>query len=71
MGNLFEGFQEFRKILCVCPCCGELVRVSDLRLKATGSTSKTWLDDYDKKSLEMEKKEEVLSYFLRLMIKNM
>ena len=58
MGNLFGEFQEFRKILCLCPCCGDLVRVSDLRLKATGPAAKTWLDEYEKKSLEMGKKEE-------------
>ena len=57
MENLFGGFQEFRKILCVCPCCGDLVRVSDLRLKATGPAAKTWLDDYEKKNLDMGKKE--------------
>ena len=50
--------QEFRKILCVCPCCGDLVRVSDLRLKAKGPAVGTWLDEYEKKSLSMEKKEE-------------
>jgi hypothetical protein len=43
----FEEFQLFRKILCVCPCCGELVRLSDLRLKTKGEVEKTWLDDYE------------------------
>ncbi len=54
----FEEFQEFRKILCVCPECGEIVRVSDLRLKSKGIVEKTWLDDYENRSLEMDKKEE-------------
>jgi len=54
----FEEFQEFRKILCVCPECGEIVRVSDLKLKDKGRVEKTWLDDYDHRSLQMDKKEE-------------
>lgn len=54
----FEEFQEFRKILCVCPECGEIVRVSDLRLKSKGKVKKTWLDDYEHRSLQMDKKEE-------------
>lgn len=54
----FEEFQEFRKILCVCPECGEIVRVSDLRLKSKGRVEKTWLDDYEHRSLQMDKKEE-------------
>lgn len=57
MTELFEEFQEFRRILCVCPCCGELVRVSDLRLKAKGPAVRTWLDDYEKKEKEIEKRE--------------
>ena len=54
----FEEFQEFRKILCVCPECGEIVRVSDLKLKDKGRVEKTWLDDYERRSLQMGKKEE-------------
>ncbi len=57
MTELFREFQEFRKILCVCPCCGELVRVSDLRLKVKGAATKTWLDEYQKKEQEIVKKE--------------
>ncbi len=58
MTELFREFQEFRKILCICPCCGKLVRVSDLRLKVKGITTKTWLDEYQKKEQEILRKEE-------------
>lgn len=58
MTELFKEFQEFRKILCVCPCCGEIKRVSDLRLKAKGPAPRTWLDDFEKQLLAMERKEE-------------
>lgn len=57
----FEEFQEFRKILCVCPECGEIVRVSDLKLKTKGKVQKTWLDDYELRSLQMDQKEEEFS----------
>lgn len=57
MTELFEEFQEFRKILCICPNCGEIVRVSDLKLKTKGPAAKTWLDEYQKKIMDFEKKE--------------
>ena len=43
----FEEFQEFRKILCVCPDCGKIVRLSDLKLKTKAETETTWLDYYE------------------------
>ena len=58
MNELLEQLQEFRKILCICPCCGEIVRVSDLRLKLKGTAIKTWLDEYQKKEQDIGKKEE-------------
>jgi len=44
---LFEKFQEFRKILVVCPDCGKIVRLSDLKLKTKDETESTWLGYYD------------------------
>jgi predicted Holliday junction resolvase-like endonuclease len=58
MTELFEEFQLFRRILCVCPCCGDLVRVSDLRLKVKGPVVRTWLDDHEKEGREQAKREE-------------
>ena len=43
----FEEFQEFRKILCVCPDCGKIIRLSDLKLKTKAETESTWLDYYE------------------------
>jgi len=43
----FEEFQEFRKILCVCPDCGKIVRLSDLKIKSKEEAEYTWLDDYE------------------------
>ena len=58
MNRLFEEFSEFRKILCICPCCGEIVRVSDLHLKVKKPIVKTWLDTYEAKIIAMSKEEE-------------
>ncbi len=58
MSNLFEELSEFRKILCICPCCGDIVRVSDLHLKVKGPTTKTWLDTYEAEIIAMSKEEE-------------
>jgi len=55
----FEEFQQFRRILCVCPICGDLVRVSDLRLKTKGPAVRTWLDDFEIKEQRLSKKEEL------------
>jgi predicted Holliday junction resolvase-like endonuclease len=56
--SVFEEYQLFRKILAVCPCCGELRRVSDLRLKSKAAAEKTWLDEYDGESQKLAVKEE-------------
>lgn len=56
--SMFEEFQLFRKILAVCPCCGELRRVSDLNLKSKAKVAKTWLDKYDEESNQLFEEEE-------------
>jgi predicted Holliday junction resolvase-like endonuclease len=58
MSTVYSEFQEFRKILCVCPCCGDIVRVSDLKLRTKGPSVKTWLDEYQTKLRLLEKQEE-------------
>ncbi len=44
---LLEEFQEFRKILCVCPECGCIVRLSDLKIRSKVEVESTWLDYYE------------------------
>ena len=58
MNDLLTIFQSFRRILCICPCCGEMVRLSDLQLKYSGKAPKTWRDRYDSQLLKLEKSEE-------------
>jgi len=55
---MLDAFQSFRRILCICPHCGEMVRFSDLHLRYLGKVPKTWLDDYESKLLAQTKKEE-------------
>ncbi len=59
MKDLVDIFQSFRKILCVCPCCGEIVRLSDLHLKYSGKAPKTWLDEHELDLVSLEKKEQL------------
>ena len=58
MMNMLGVFQSFRRILCFCPHCGEILRLSDLHLKYTGKVPKTWLDEYESKVRRVQKKEE-------------
>ena len=51
-------FQQARTILCLCPCCGKIVRLSDLSLRYKGVTPTTWLDAYEKSLSRLERQEE-------------
>ena len=42
-----ETFQQFKTILCICPKCNGISRLSDLQLRSKEKAPKTWLDDYD------------------------
>ncbi|MBI1828791.1 MAG: hypothetical protein HY222_06265 [Thaumarchaeota archaeon] len=58
MKNSFlDTFQQFRTILCLCPECDHLSRLSDLHLRYKGKAPKTWLDDYEFTEQKMEKQE--------------
>jgi len=59
MNDLLSVFQSFRRIMCVCPCCGEMMRLSDLHLQYSGKAPKTWLDKYESRFLSQERKEKL------------
>ncbi len=40
----------------MCPCCQDIVRLSDLRLKIPGAR-RTWLDTFDLQKRKIERKE--------------
>jgi predicted Holliday junction resolvase-like endonuclease len=58
MTGLFEEYQGFRQILCICPCCEDIVRVSDLHIGVKGQSQKTWLDKIERANLLLDAKEE-------------
>lgn len=59
MVNPFLGmFQQFKTILCICPKCNSLSRLSDLHLRAKGKAPKTWLDSYQFNSQKVDEQEE-------------
>lgn len=45
--SLVASFQDFRRILGVCPCCGEIFRLTDLKLSYRARPRATWLDDLE------------------------
>jgi predicted Holliday junction resolvase-like endonuclease len=59
IGDLVDLFQSFRTILCLCPHCGDMVRLSDLKLKHKGAAPRTWLDTYATNLRRLEKKEQL------------
>lgn len=58
MPNPVALFQEARRILCLCPRCGEIVRLSDLNLRYKGVAPHTWLDHYDARLRKLTKRDE-------------
>ena len=42
--NAFDVFREFQNILVVCPACGEIHRLSDLKLSYRGKATHSWWD---------------------------
>jgi|SRR5208337_16149 len=57
MNEILSTFQTFRRVLCLCPHCNALFRLSDLQLKYRGTAPKTWLDTFETKLSTAEKKE--------------
>jgi predicted Holliday junction resolvase-like endonuclease len=58
MNPVLEMFQSFRTILCICPKCNQMSRLSDLHLRLKAPAKKTWLDEYETKLLGVQTKEE-------------
>ena len=57
MNEILSTFQAFRRVLCLCPNCKALLRLSDLQLKYKGMAPKTWLDNFETKLSSSEEKE--------------
>ena len=42
--SFFDIFHQARRILCQCPECGELSRLSEIHIKSGKKSKPTWLD---------------------------
>lgn len=51
-------FSQFRRILCMCPHCNNLSRLSDLRLQTKEKITKTWLDEFEFNVKQLQQLEE-------------
>lgn len=58
--SMFLNFQEFQKIIVICPICGDFHRLSELKLFYKGKAERSWLDDLRDKERRIERLEEKL-----------
>ena len=61
MADTLDLFNQFKIILCLCPHCSSLLRLSQLHLRSDVTAQKTWLDEYDLKKIKLGNKEEKIS----------
>ena len=61
MSDALDLFNQFKIILCLCPHCSSLLRLSQLHLRSDAPSQKTWLDEYDLKKIKLGNKEEKIS----------
>ena len=54
--SFVDIFQQLKTILCLCPHCSSLLRVSQLHLRSTALAPRTWLDDYDDQIQKLQNK---------------
>ncbi|MCX7698090.1 MAG: hypothetical protein N2114_01310 [Candidatus Goldbacteria bacterium] len=51
-------FNIYRQIFGVCPCCGEIFRLSDAKISSKRRFKTDWLEKIEKKKEYLDKKEE-------------
>ncbi len=56
--SFIDTFQQLKTILCVCPHCGSMLRLSDLNLRDKRKAPTTFLDDYQLQEKKIDKKDE-------------
>jgi predicted Holliday junction resolvase-like endonuclease len=56
--DIVETFQAFRQILCICPHCSAMSKLGDLPIRYKGQIRKTWLDDFEMKMSDIDKKDQ-------------
>ena len=61
MVETLDIFNKFKTILCMCPNCSSLLRLSELHLRSKTPSPTTWLDEYDVKKTEVDEESYVVS----------
>jgi len=56
--SFIDTFQQLKTILCVCPHCRSMLRLSDLNLRDKRKAPTTFLDEYELKEKTIDKKDE-------------
>ena len=51
--TFLDEFNRMKSILCMCPHCSNISRLSDLNLRTRTKVPDTWLDDYKKREHEV------------------
>ena len=59
--SFLDIFQQLKTVLCLCPNCSSLLRVSQLHLRSTAAAPRTWLDDYDEQIQKLKIKDDRVS----------
>lgn len=59
MSQIVGTFQAFRRVLCLCPHCNSIKRLSDLHLRYQGVGPRTWLDTFETRVSALTRKEEL------------
>tara|TARA_Y100000590_G_scaffold34562_1_gene37693 strand:- start:1621 stop:2127 length:507 start_codon:yes stop_codon:yes gene_type:complete len=61
MTDEFSAFYNTRQlILCSCPKCNTILRLSQLYIVSEGRKEKTWLDDFEEKIRKFQEKQGVI-----------
>jgi len=56
--SFIDIFHQLKTILCVCPHCKSMLRLSDLNLRDKGKAPKTFLDEYELEEKKLDRKDE-------------
>ena len=56
--SFIHVFQQLKTVLCVCPHCQSMLRLSDLNLRDKRKAPTTFLDEYDIQEKKLDKKDE-------------
>jgi predicted Holliday junction resolvase-like endonuclease len=58
MSELLDFFNHSKTVLCICPKCNSIARLAQYTLYSTEKVPKTWLDDYEVKSQQIDEREQ-------------